>query len=351
MTVSEEVERDYSVSWIYKHPYYASVGSPSNDIALVRLYYPMTFTSRVSSICLPHPESDPEPGRQCVVTGWGRYVDQFKTSTTSKSTVHSSATHDQTSSAKPTSMAVTKSDELFVKNATISFSDVTIRTTFGQNQTALATTASSTMLSSSSRDSLSSFHSTLSHTVRRTTNAFWNSSRKVIHGTNHASTHAPTSVHFDNSTRTSTTGNPHNSTLMEIPKPPQLVITSGSSGHLYKPLHASAKGQQNQRLLRLRLQQPRSSSIAVHAEVLQQAVLPIFVSFPNFLLLLVFRQFFSRLKDRKNCSAYWKSLLRDNMICTFPSQTSAEPCKVRTSSYQLWIQVFLQNFQVFFSFF
>ncbi|XP_055328896.1 transmembrane protease serine 9-like [Paramacrobiotus metropolitanus] len=86
MSVFESFERDYGVQQIYRHPNYTYRGAPANDLALVRLTYPLVFNERISSVCLPTPMNDPEPGEECVVTGWGRFLDQYSYSTSAPST-------------------------------------------------------------------------------------------------------------------------------------------------------------------------------------------------------------------------------------------------------------------------
>ncbi|XP_066502418.1 enteropeptidase [Hoplias malabaricus] len=43
-----------------------------SDIALIHLHTKVYFTDFIQPICLPHPEQRFEPGRRCVITGWGR---------------------------------------------------------------------------------------------------------------------------------------------------------------------------------------------------------------------------------------------------------------------------------------
>ncbi|XP_076843148.1 enteropeptidase-like [Brachyhypopomus gauderio] len=42
-----------------------------SDIALIHLETPVNFTDHIQPICLPDPKQQFEPGRKCVITGWG----------------------------------------------------------------------------------------------------------------------------------------------------------------------------------------------------------------------------------------------------------------------------------------
>ena len=42
-----------------------------NDIALIKLAQPISFTTEVSPVCLPTTDNKPDKGMSCVVTGWG----------------------------------------------------------------------------------------------------------------------------------------------------------------------------------------------------------------------------------------------------------------------------------------
>lgn len=51
------------------HPDYIDNGF-INDIAMLRLEEPVTFSDYVRPVCLP--ESEPKSGTTCTVTGWGQ---------------------------------------------------------------------------------------------------------------------------------------------------------------------------------------------------------------------------------------------------------------------------------------
>ncbi|XP_073673552.1 chymotrypsin-like protease CTRL-1 [Garra rufa] len=59
------------VSKVITHPLY-SRASYNNDIALLKLSSPVTFTPRISSICLAPSNINILPGTRCFTTGWGR---------------------------------------------------------------------------------------------------------------------------------------------------------------------------------------------------------------------------------------------------------------------------------------
>ncbi|XP_029945248.1 serine protease 27-like [Salarias fasciatus] len=63
-------EQSRSVSQIVSHPNYSSV-SQDNDIALLRLSSPATFTSSIVPVCLAAPGSAAHTGVNAWVTGWG----------------------------------------------------------------------------------------------------------------------------------------------------------------------------------------------------------------------------------------------------------------------------------------
>ncbi|PVD38259.1 hypothetical protein C0Q70_00870 [Pomacea canaliculata] len=78
--LKEETEQDFNVSLIVVHPLYdfrvlmptEALGKPSDhDLALVKLSGDVTVTPWVRPICLPSPQFKPQPGKLCVITGWG----------------------------------------------------------------------------------------------------------------------------------------------------------------------------------------------------------------------------------------------------------------------------------------
>ncbi|OQV14682.1 putative Chymotrypsinogen A [Hypsibius exemplaris] len=319
MSASEDVERDYTVSYIYKHPYYASVGSPSNDITLVRLAYPITFTPRISGICLPPINSDPAPGRKCVVTGWGRFVDQFRVlPVTGNSTGNATSTTSAPTTSKKATVTTVKA-----KNSTVTGSSSTTtrpftRTTHPSTKTQRGQSSTSVTSSSNVKQG-SSAQPLLPHVGVEPLPlpVFFTDDEGKSGGGPMTTVRGTTSRSTITTTHSTTTG---------IPKPPthQVIITSDKTGAVFqtlpkkplRPWKGKPKLRPRMRALLERLQhraaagppgQQSAAVIAAHAEVLQQSVLPIL--------------------DRKNCTAYWKNLMRDSMICTFPAQQNSEPCK------------------------
>lgn len=62
-------EQVIRLDYIILHPDYVDSGF-INDIALLRLEKPVTFSDYVRPICLP--TSEPKSGTTCTVTGWGQ---------------------------------------------------------------------------------------------------------------------------------------------------------------------------------------------------------------------------------------------------------------------------------------
>jgi len=53
------------------HPLYSST-TINNDIALLKLSSPVTFTPRISPVCLAPSTINILPGTRCFTTGWGQ---------------------------------------------------------------------------------------------------------------------------------------------------------------------------------------------------------------------------------------------------------------------------------------
>ena len=60
-----------NVDEITNHPNY-DADTNDNDIAILKLKKPLTFTKDVQPACLPDPSFSPEEGELGVVSGWGR---------------------------------------------------------------------------------------------------------------------------------------------------------------------------------------------------------------------------------------------------------------------------------------
>jgi secreted trypsin-like serine protease len=69
---SANINNLYSVSRIIIHPQYNNV-TFKNDVAIIKLRNALTFSDRVSPVCLPPPNSHSSLyGKNVVATGWGR---------------------------------------------------------------------------------------------------------------------------------------------------------------------------------------------------------------------------------------------------------------------------------------
>lgn len=55
---------------IHKHPFY-NVYTLDNDVALLELPSPLTFTNLIKPICLPDTSHSFPEGTKCFITGWG----------------------------------------------------------------------------------------------------------------------------------------------------------------------------------------------------------------------------------------------------------------------------------------
>ncbi|XP_043298999.1 putative serine protease 42 isoform X2 [Cervus canadensis] len=60
------------VSHFVIHPQFSTSGTIKNDIALLRLLYPVNFTGLIQPICIPEKTFRVQAGTRCWVTGWGR---------------------------------------------------------------------------------------------------------------------------------------------------------------------------------------------------------------------------------------------------------------------------------------
>ncbi|XP_060984766.1 putative serine protease 42 [Dama dama] len=60
------------VSHFVIHPQFSTSGTIKNDIALLRLRYPVNFTGLIQPICIPEKTFRVQAGTRCWVTGWGR---------------------------------------------------------------------------------------------------------------------------------------------------------------------------------------------------------------------------------------------------------------------------------------
>ncbi|XP_057566757.1 chymotrypsinogen A [Hippopotamus amphibius kiboko] len=58
------------IAKVFKNPSYSSL-TTSNDITLLKLSTPASFSKTVSAVCLPKASDDFPAGMQCVTTGWG----------------------------------------------------------------------------------------------------------------------------------------------------------------------------------------------------------------------------------------------------------------------------------------
>uniref|UniRef100_A0A4W2GJM0 Serine protease 42-like n=2 Tax=Bos TaxID=9903 RepID=A0A4W2GJM0_BOBOX len=60
------------VSRVVVHPQFSTSGTVKNDLALLRLRYPVNFTGVIQPICIPEKTFRVQAGTRCWVTGWGR---------------------------------------------------------------------------------------------------------------------------------------------------------------------------------------------------------------------------------------------------------------------------------------
>lgn len=69
----------YRVGKVISHPNYDSK-TKNNDIALMKLQTPLTFSDKVKPVCLPNPGLMLEPNQSCWISGWGATHEKGKTS-------------------------------------------------------------------------------------------------------------------------------------------------------------------------------------------------------------------------------------------------------------------------------
>ncbi|KFQ02222.1 Transmembrane protease serine 2, partial [Leptosomus discolor] len=69
----------YKVQQIISHPDY-DTETKDNDVALMKLETPLSFTDTVRPVCLPNPGMMFQPNQQCWISGWGAEYQGGKTS-------------------------------------------------------------------------------------------------------------------------------------------------------------------------------------------------------------------------------------------------------------------------------
>lgn len=70
----------YKVQQIISHPDY-DTDTKDNDVALMKLETPLSFTDNVQPVCLPNAGMTFQPNQQCWISGWGAESQGGKTST------------------------------------------------------------------------------------------------------------------------------------------------------------------------------------------------------------------------------------------------------------------------------
>ncbi|XP_047927440.1 transmembrane protease serine 2 [Anser cygnoides] len=70
----------YRVQQIISHPGY-DTDTKDNDVALMKLETPLSFTDTIQPVCLPNPGMMFQPNQECWISGWGAEYQGGKTST------------------------------------------------------------------------------------------------------------------------------------------------------------------------------------------------------------------------------------------------------------------------------
>lgn len=68
---SQEAVQVLKIAKVFKNPSF-NLLTIRNDITLIKLAKPATFSKTVSAVCLPEATDDFPAGTQCVTTGWGK---------------------------------------------------------------------------------------------------------------------------------------------------------------------------------------------------------------------------------------------------------------------------------------
>nr|XP_054763588.1 uncharacterized protein LOC129270213 [Lytechinus pictus] len=66
----------HEVGQYFQHPLYSREGL-NNDIAVIKLKQPLTFTDEIGPVCLPSPDDVLEVGSYVTFTGWGSYTRRY----------------------------------------------------------------------------------------------------------------------------------------------------------------------------------------------------------------------------------------------------------------------------------
>eukprot|EP00057_Strongylocentrotus_purpuratus_P011156 XP_011665630.1 PREDICTED: uncharacterized protein LOC100893142 isoform X2 [Strongylocentrotus purpuratus] len=67
----------HQVENYFIHPRYNDGSALANDIALLKLVHPLTFTNEIGPVCLPSPDDVLEVGSYVTFTGWGSYTRRY----------------------------------------------------------------------------------------------------------------------------------------------------------------------------------------------------------------------------------------------------------------------------------
>ncbi|XP_040189612.1 chymotrypsinogen A-like [Rana temporaria] len=81
-SVNTEATLNIAVARVFRHPNYNS-NTIANDITLIKLATPATYTNRISPVCLAASADVFNGGERCVTTGWG-YISASTQTTPSK---------------------------------------------------------------------------------------------------------------------------------------------------------------------------------------------------------------------------------------------------------------------------